>query len=150
MDASDVAAVLDRVLPDSKIVSDVHALFLEHGKDGFISIELETTENASTGFETEWTPVPVDAAVEIVIKMFKKDHPIGVAFGTYVVTVAIGGFQHDATGHHTAGYCFADLFYNDEAQLCTQDFYRDYFNFGGFTTPFATKNGLKTDSMRNK
>ncbi len=126
MNAADVTFAWDESLPDSKIISDLRAALEAGSIDGFISIELETPENDNTGRETEWTPVPIDASLQIVMKKFTKDDTDAKTDVKYWVTVAIGEFQFMSTGSHKAGYCFVKLVYNDKRVLVTQDFRREY------------------------
>jgi len=117
MNASDVTFALDQALPDSKIVSDLRVALEEGSKEGFSSIELMTV----------WTPVPIDASLQIVKKEFSKDDTRASTNVNYRVTVAIGDFQSMSNGSHKAGYCFSDLYYDDEGVLVTYDFSREYF-----------------------
>ncbi len=116
MDAVKVIKAIDEALPDEVILQDIHNLLAQDAVDGQTRIELGR----------EWASIPINTPVDIVTKAFYKEY-YNAGWGTsYRVLTAIGGFREDRHGLHTAGYCFATLYYNEQGHRITEDFHVEF------------------------
>ncbi|MEO7715169.1 MAG: hypothetical protein ABIY70_03110 [Capsulimonas sp.] len=117
MNADQIAAALDRTLPDMQVLDDLFHRLRRLSETAGKSVEVG---------DDLWRAVPAGASLDIVTKAFYKEYFEGVGFATYKILVAIGGLQRSDVGAHTAKYCFATLHYDEEAQLITTDFHADF------------------------
>ncbi|BDI30758.1 hypothetical protein CCAX7_28090 [Capsulimonas corticalis] len=117
MDAAQIATILNVTLPDRRVLEDLSTKLQRLARSAHKSKEM--------GDEV-WRSVPEGASLDIVTKAFYSEYYEGVGFATYKVLVAIGGLEQSEVGMHKAKYCFATLHYDDEAQLITVDFHRDF------------------------
>ena len=110
----DVLLVLDRALPDERIIADVREVLRENSESDAVAVELDG----------EWLSVPCDVPIEVVTKAcFREKY--GIGFGTYKAQIALGGVTDEADGFLEAKFCFATLYYTDNAQLITVYFHKD-------------------------
>lgn len=109
---ADLLNHLDHALPDSQAVSDVLRVLSEcaDGKEAEIEID------------EKWLRVPTDTDVKVIRKSLQLPR-FGTGFGTYLVEVAIGGVTSYEHGIVTPKHCFALLYYNQDKEMITIDFY---------------------------
>jgi hypothetical protein len=113
VNTDELLRLIDKLLPDDRIISDFSKFILSNCRGKHISIELD---------EDETQIVPVDVDIAIVTKAVLKEYT-SFTFGTYKVIVAVGGIQQEKYGRIIPKYCFATLYYNESCNLITLDFH---------------------------
>ncbi len=107
-----LASLLNQALPDEKILADLWKAL----SDGGPKVELNDV----------WVEIPFKTEVEVVTKAYFLESLSNVGFGVYKVLLALGGFNQDPNGFHSAGICFSTIFYNHAAALITLDFHKEF------------------------
>lgn len=116
MSFTEVVEVLDRVLPDDKVVQDARLLLGERSDGETVALRLGRRK----------VLIPIESVLEIVTKAAFKEYFAGVGFAVYRVLIAVGGFEPDAYGFHKAQCCFMTLYYNDGGDVITEDFHSKF------------------------
>lgn len=118
MDLQPSLALLDELVSDKLIEAAWTEMLLKcEMEDGCVHVELEAVEGG-------YIAVPVEAALEVITKAFFESR-FDMSFGHFVVQVAIGGVVGHEASLPKARYCFATLFFNENAECFTADFHRE-------------------------
>lgn len=107
-----VDELLEVILPDAKVKQDIARILWGEGGDGRVEVD------------EEWITIPQGCELAITTKAYFKEY-YDINFGPFKLQVAIGGVVKQEFGILDAKYCFAMVFYNEESQLITIDFYSE-------------------------
>lgn len=110
--ADQLANLLNLIIPDEKLLLD----FWEIVDDGNNKVELNDT----------WIEIPSKIQVDIVTKAYFLESFPNTGFGVYKVLLALGGFNQDLHGFHSAGICFSTMFYDEVINLISFDFHEEF------------------------
>ena len=110
--ADQLADLLNQIIPDEKIFSDLWVIV----DDGNNKVELNDT----------WIEIPNKIQIDIVTKAYFLESFPNIGFGVYKVLLALGGFNQDLHGFHSAGICFSTMFYDEEIKLISLDFHEEF------------------------
>lgn len=103
----DLAAAMDLVLPQERILADVQRLLADAER-----VELDG----------EWIAIAPDCELMIVARSC-HERRVEVGFGTHFrALVAVGVIREVQHGIVEPGLCFASLWYSDKGELITVDF----------------------------
>jgi hypothetical protein len=110
---SDIADILDSLLPDERLTSDLAtALWTEAAGTVEIADDVRIF-------------VPPKTRIDVVTKAFFLER-FDIGFGTtYRALLAVGGIESLDAGAPTAPYCFSTLYYDSNVRLLTIDFHRE-------------------------
>jgi hypothetical protein len=110
-----IEKLMDDLLPDAKIKEDLAQILWSEDDEDMGKVEIN---------DDEWITIPVNCELAITTKAFFKEY-YGINFGPFKVQVAIGGVEKEEFGILYAKYCFTTIYYNEETQWFSVDFYSE-------------------------
>lgn len=110
--ADQLAKLLNQIIPDERILADLRAIV----DDGNNKVDLNDT----------WITIPSKIEIDIVTKAYFLESFSNIGFGVYKVLLALGGFNPDLHGFHSAEICFSTMFYDQEVKLISFDFHEEF------------------------
>ncbi len=115
MGYNDLAILLEELVPDELILDSLHGVLRTALVDGMYDVEVDE----------EMLHIPPSTHVVITTRALFKEYLPLEGFGDFKVEVSLGSVS-GTNGFLKSEYCFATLYFNDEARLITCDFHSEW------------------------